>query len=199
MRATAEMKRRAILEAAHAVFLEQGYDATSMAQMAARAGGSKQTFYGYFSSKAELFAAVMLEKGAGRAMPIFERLDPRAELGEALRGFGRDFLAFLLSDEILALRRMIVSEGHKSDLGQLFYVNGPKRGWGLMSDYFSAMMANGKMRRADPDRAAAHLQGLLEAGPFERRLVGARGPVSADEIALAVDEAVDIFVRGYGL
>lgn len=47
-----------VLEAAYEVFLERGYEATSMAEIALRAGVTKPVVYDCFASKEALFAAV---------------------------------------------------------------------------------------------------------------------------------------------
>ena len=52
-------RRDKILEVASEVFRENGFEATSMSQIAALAGGSKGTLYNYFPSKASLLAAVV--------------------------------------------------------------------------------------------------------------------------------------------
>lgn len=197
MRVKTEEKRAAIIEAAKAVFLERGYDAASMAEVSARAGGSKQTLYSYFASKAELFVAVMLEKGAAQAHGMFDKMRSNPDLRASLLTFGRDFMAFLTQDDVLAVRRMIMAEGAKSDLGVLFFENGPKRGWTRMADDLAERMDRGELRRADPWRAAMHLQGLLEAGPYQRRLEGVLESISDDELRLTVEEAVDVFLRAY--
>ncbi|MBK6867472.1 MAG: TetR family transcriptional regulator [Burkholderiales bacterium] len=54
-----------LLEAALALFVEKGYAATRVEQVAARAGVSKGTLFLYFPSKEELFKAVVHEN-AGR-------------------------------------------------------------------------------------------------------------------------------------
>lgn len=199
MRIKTEERRAAIIEAAKAVFLERGYDAASMAEVSVKAGGSKQTLYNYFASKADLFVAMMLEKGAAQAPGMFDEVRRNPDLRLGLLTFGHDLMIFLMQDDVLAMRRMIMAEGSKSDLGVLFYENGPKRGWTRMADAFAERMDRGEMRRADPWRVAMHLQGLLEAGPLQRRMEGAQDAVSAEELRLTVNEAVDVFLRAYGL
>jgi AcrR family transcriptional regulator len=53
-----ESKRQALVESAAAVFVEQGFVSTRVADIADRAGVAKGTVYEYFSSKEELFFAV---------------------------------------------------------------------------------------------------------------------------------------------
>ncbi|MEF1243490.1 TetR/AcrR family transcriptional regulator, partial [Vibrio campbellii] len=51
MRASTEKKRTRIIEVATELFIEQGYKDTSLDQIVAICGGSKQTLYRYFSNK----------------------------------------------------------------------------------------------------------------------------------------------------
>ena len=53
-------KRRAIMEAATASFLRDGYRNTSMDQVAADAAVSKQTVYKHFADKQQLFREIVL-------------------------------------------------------------------------------------------------------------------------------------------
>lgn len=53
-RAQARETQRAILSAAHDLFVEQGYGRTTIAQVAERAGVSPETIYGTFRNKATL-------------------------------------------------------------------------------------------------------------------------------------------------
>lgn len=50
-----ELRQRAVLEAAEAHFLDVGYEAFSMAQLAKKAGVAKGTLYLYFKTREELF------------------------------------------------------------------------------------------------------------------------------------------------
>ncbi|MGX5649854.1 TetR/AcrR family transcriptional regulator [Hydrogenophaga sp. YM1] len=71
----AEVPRRArrkearpgeLIEAALALFVEKGFAATRVEEVAARAGVSKGTLFLYFPSKEDLFKAVVRETVAGR-------------------------------------------------------------------------------------------------------------------------------------
>ncbi len=55
-----------LLDAALALFVEKGFAATRVEQVAARAGVSKGTLFLYFQSKEDLFKAVVRENIAGR-------------------------------------------------------------------------------------------------------------------------------------
>lgn len=199
MRVKSETKRKAILEAAKGVFLERGYVAASMAEVSARLGGSKQTLYSYFASKEDLFVAVMLEKGANQVEPLFDVFHTTDDLAKAVRAFALAFVGFVATDEIVAFRRIIYAEGGKSELGKLFYENGPKRTWTRMAQVFAQAMADGRMRRVDPMTAVNQLQALCEAGPIQRLLEGSMSSISEEEKAAAAREAADTFIRAFDL
>ena len=55
-----------LIEAALALFVEKGFAATRVEEVAARAGVSKGTLFLYFPSKEDLFKAVVRENIAGR-------------------------------------------------------------------------------------------------------------------------------------
>jgi TetR/AcrR family transcriptional regulator, cholesterol catabolism regulator len=82
-----EARRRELLDAAVAVFSEQGYRATSMADIAARLGMGKASLYHYFGSKEEVLielyeevlrenviAARRIAEGAGSALDLLAEM-----------------------------------------------------------------------------------------------------------------------------
>src|SRR5215210_90760 len=109
MRVKSEARRQAIVSAAAEAFRERGFDAASMADVACRVGGSKATLYSYFASKEDLFAAVMMQAAKEQAGPIFDALVTAPDLEPALTRFARDYLAFALRPEILAISRVCVA------------------------------------------------------------------------------------------
>jgi len=85
-------KRRRLLDAAQQLFAEKGYDATSVEEIAARAGAASGSFYAYFRSKRQLLL-VMMDELLQRLNAV--DLQPRGELREfLLRIFGTDLQSF---------------------------------------------------------------------------------------------------------
>ena len=71
-----------LLAAALELFTERGYAATRLDDVARRAGVSKGTVYLYYSSKEELFKAVILEG----LVPVLEL--PAVETGRSRPSYG---------------------------------------------------------------------------------------------------------------
>src|SRR5881275_163952 len=76
--------RQAILDAAREVFGELGYETATVRDIIRRTGLAAGTFYNYYRSKEEVFAA-LADDGAARFNPILK----------ALRGHGHSFDVFV--------------------------------------------------------------------------------------------------------
>ncbi|WP_337003189.1 MULTISPECIES: TetR/AcrR family transcriptional regulator [unclassified Microbacterium] len=76
--------RETLAEAACELFLEQGYDATSVADITQRAGVSRSSFFNYFTSKSDVLWSGVDER-IGEAIRSLEGLG-RTASGDAVRG-----------------------------------------------------------------------------------------------------------------
>lgn len=197
MRVKSESRRQAIVVAAAEVFLERGFEATSMAEISARVGGSKATLYSYFPSKEELFLQVMRMFAEERMLPGFASLVPGGDLAAILRTFGEHLLNTLLSREFLIMRSIVTGEGPRSSMGRTFFDNGPAEGWGRLAQFLEGEMAAGRMRQGKPWRAAVHLISLLEADYLEIFMTGTAELPSQEQITESVREAVQTYLHGY--
>jgi AcrR family transcriptional regulator len=81
----AQQTRAAIVAAALALFRERGYEATTMREIASRAGVSTGNAYYYFSSKEELIQEFYATSHAEHLAVSRARLDGQADLGARLR------------------------------------------------------------------------------------------------------------------
>ena len=199
MRAKTEARRQAILDAAAEVFQETGFERTTMAAICERLGYSKATLYNYFASKEELFSAVVFEATEAEFQATLEAQGTTVEdMTEALQKFGRGLLTLLYSPQVQAVRRLVVAEAGRSDLGKKCYELGPVRNEAATAVFLQQAMDAGQLRQADARIAALHLRGLLEAEWLDRFLFQTLEPVSAEEISATVGRAVAAFMAAYG-
>src|SRR3954452_886388 len=102
-------KRRAILEAATAAFLRNGYLGTSMDEIAAAAGVSKQTVYKHFADKQRLFAEIVTTTVKEASDPVHDEVHHLQDSGEIdadLRDLARRQLSLVMQPRITQLRRL---------------------------------------------------------------------------------------------
>jgi len=197
VRVKTEEKRHAIIEIAAVVFRAKGFAAASMAEISARLGGSKGTLYNYFTSKEELFAAVVVELGQQLTGPMFDELEQSKDAQTAIRLFALRLVRLLASAEALDFRRMLIAEGARCGIGKLAYDTVKKDYRGKFASFYRAQASAGVLREADPQRAAMHIEGLCSAGPIEHLLEGVIDHIPADELAATAESAADVFLRAY--
>jgi AcrR family transcriptional regulator len=200
LRVRTEGKRNCILEVAAQVFMEFGYARASMAEIAARVGGSKATLYGYFPSKEQLFVEVVNYTVVGDLAPAFQDLasvideDPR----DVLTRFGERILVSVVSPKALAARRMVIAEAMQSDIGKRFWVIGPQKNLNTIATYLANATKAGRLHVRDCHVATLHLISLYEAELAYRWLYGIQTIFTRKQIRAAVQHAVGVFLSAYG-
>jgi TetR/AcrR family transcriptional repressor of mexJK operon len=190
-------KRQAVLDAAAALFMAQGYEAVSMDAVARTAGVSKATLYAYFSSKDQLFATIIgeacREKIAAGALLPSDVTDLRA----ALTAFGGRLLRFFLEERALAIHRVVISESIRfPELGRAFYDNGPAALHRTFGDWLSEQTVAGRLAVPDPIMAAEQFVSMLRTCLFLRASLGLTPPTDA-EIDATVAAAVSTFLKAF--
>ncbi len=199
--ATAEpaaSKRDAILLAATRVFLDRGYGAASMDAIARAAGVSKQTIYAYFTGKAALFEATVLERSDRLLAPFPAETDAFHDPQTALRAIAQRFLEVILAPETVGRFRVIVAEsGRFPELAEAFYRSGPERVGGRLAAYLGELDRRGILRVTDPRSASIHFFGMVRGDLFLRQLLGLGEPPSGGDLERIVDSAVTAFLSAH--
>jgi TetR/AcrR family transcriptional regulator, mexJK operon transcriptional repressor len=197
-------KRRAILEAARTAFLRNGYLGTSMDEIAASAGVSKQTVYKHFADKERLFVEIVTSTVDEVSDPVYQEvgeLDTSADVASDLRELARRLLERVMQPRLLQLRRLVIGEaGRFPELGRVFYERGPGRTIGALAATFARLAAHGKLRVADPEVAAEQFNWLVMSAPLnEAMLLGTDEPLESAAVERHVAEAVRTFLAASGV
>ncbi|GCD96811.1 TetR/AcrR family transcriptional regulator [Embleya hyalina] len=194
-------KRDAILRAAFAVFLREGYAGASVDAVAAAAGVGKQTVYAHFGDKERLFIAATRESpgpttgdGAGDGPdPITATGDPHADLSAA----GVRILRSVLDPDAAALHRLTIAEiARHPELQLIWRKNAPREVLAALAAYFAERDAAGDLDVPEPERSARQFVILLAS---EGRVASLHGvqPLSDDEVHRIADETADLIVRAH--
>lgn len=194
------VKRDQILEGAWRVFERMGFDAASMNDITREAGVSKGTIYVYFSSKEELFEALVDKYRAKFIAGIYETLSSDLPVRNVLMDFGRRLVKKVTSHMAISGQRVVIGVTERMpEIGQHFYRKGPCEGLGLLSNFLAERTRKGDLAIDDPDLAAHQFSSVCQAGLFRRRLFGDMLEEPTDEeIDYVVTSAVDMFVKTYG-
>ena len=101
-----------ILDAARKVFLENGFDGTSMQMIASESGINKALLHYYFRSKDRLFESVFIEAFAHMIPNLMKIFASEAGFPEKIRGFVNAYVSALLEYPQIPL--FILHELHRN-------------------------------------------------------------------------------------
>src|SRR5690348_11912390 len=180
-------KREAILAAATTAFLRGGYLGTSMDEIAAAAGVSKQTVYKQFADKERLFAQIVARMVDEASDPVHEAVRSLQDTGDLeadLRDLAQRQLTLVLRPPMMQLRRLVIGEAHRfPELGRTFHEQGPGRTVAALAETFERLGSRGLLRVGDPRLAAAQFNWLIMSAPLNAAmLLGDDGPPDATEV-----------------
>lgn len=149
-----EDRPRQITEAAMAEFTERGYDGTSVASVAKRAGISKGLLYVYFDTKEALFKAVVRSFVAPKLEALQKQVDTSTSSAEAfLRGPFLDFARELPKSRVRILIRLMIAEAHRHpDLASWYWENVVSHGIAALRTLIARGVENGEFRPSALDR-----------------------------------------------
>jgi len=147
-------KRQTILSAGRDLFLSNGYQGTSVDQIAASAEVSKQTVYKHFGDKHELLLAIVNHALDSTVTPFLKRiraLADTAHLEADLTALAADYLRAVLQEPVVQLRRLVVGEANRvPELAQLYYDQAPARTLAAFAECFSVLHDRGLLRVPEP-------------------------------------------------
>jgi AcrR family transcriptional regulator len=192
-----EARPAEIVSAALDLFVEKGFAATTMEQIAARAGVTKGTVYLYFRSKEDLFRAVLEES----VVPTVEAGEQiiEAHTGSAAdlyRTLVRTWWSVIGRPPTSGIPKLIMSEASNFPaLGEIFFEKVVQRGRKLFAATIQLGIDRGEFRRVEVDHAVR-----LSLAPLTSFVIHSHSLACYEKGAVDLDALVelhiDIFLRG---
>ena len=193
-------KRAAILNAAQVLFLQHGYEGSSMDAIAQEAGVAKLTVYNHFTDKETLFCAAIQAKCETQLSQLFVSPTdaPPSNLRECLLTIAHSFQALVDSPESLAIHRLMISQAQINPaLAHLFYEATALRTLHKMELLLARITDAQQLDIANPKRAAEQFFSLLKGARNLQLLVGYQPDSATIDIHQHVEETVDLFIKAY--
>jgi AcrR family transcriptional regulator len=186
-----------ILDHATAVFLAEGYAATTIEAIARACRVAKRTIYARWDGKPELFRAV-LERLIAKWMSASGDWADGETLEATLKAASDDILAVALTPEAIALHRLIIAEsGRFPELPRLMHQAGAGEGNARIAALFDRAIARGELPPQDTAFAAEQFLNMLLTGP-QRRALGLGHAFDEDQLQRWRDHAIALFISGAG-
>lgn len=206
-------RKRDLLEAALRVFGSKGYHGASLEEVAAAAGLSKAAVYLHFSSKEELFRAVIHEHTPPmELLSAASRADVPGDPEPFLGAIARSFLRLFRNPDRVNLLRLVLAEAPRfPEVGAVFTAEVVEKGATALARYLERQAASGRLDVSDPAFAAQAFIGALvslaiqayvlpgapgKTPPAEGRAAGHGRPTLDEEEASG--KLVALFLRAMG-
>lgn len=194
-------KTDVILASARTLFLERGYDGTTLDDVAAASGVAKTTVYNNFSDKEHLFFAVIgsiSERSAEIVANIAQPLNSAEPIRTRLHRFGTAVLAGVLQPSVLQLRRLAIAEAPRFPaLVAGYWELGPLRTIEILTDGLRRAVDAGELAIDDPDSSAVELTYAIVGPLQDRALLVLETTFAPDEIERHVTHAIGSFMRAH--
>jgi len=195
-------KRQTILSAGQTHFLSNGYQGTSVDQIAATAEVSKQTVYKHFGDKQELLLAIVANALEGTVAPLRDRIAALAnttDLEADLVALAGDYLHAVLQEPVVQLRRLVVGEANRlPKLAQLYYDQAPGRTLAAFAECFGLLHGRGLLHVREPSVAAEHFAFLIVGRSIDQALFyGGAQVLAGIDPQRYVRDGVDVFLSAY--
>lgn len=192
-----ERKREAIISAAVELFLQHGFQNTSMDTICAHAEVSKRTLYNHFSSKELLFQAIAQQMFEHCAEVTGISYQAEAALEKQLMAFADKEIALLQSEQFMRLARMMLAECIQSpelSAEAMAQMNDQEQG---LETWIAQAQADGRLQSVDVSYAANQFIALIKAHAFwPQVLMGMPAPDDSLQQQIKED-AVLMFLARY--
>lgn len=195
-------KRTDILSAGRELFLANGYQGTSVDQIALAAQVSKQTVYKHFGDKRELLLAIVTSAVDGVVESFTDRISGLAETSDLesdLLVLAREYLQTAISEPVVQLRRLVIGEANRlPELATLYYERAPARTLAALAATFARLDQRGVLEVPEPTLAAEHFAFLIVGRSIDQALFcGASQATAGADVDAYVRAGVSVFLAGY--
>ena len=184
-----------VRESALQLFLELGYEGTSMDEIARAAGTTKVSLYARFAGKEEVFSSVLL--WATRRTDWPKRESPRPDLDDlegALTAIAEVSMRRALDPAMIKLGRIAVTHALRfPEIARQAHDAGWSPRHQMLIDLLTHHAAKGSIVAEDPQIMAEHFLAMVSAMPA--RLASFNIILSAAEQRRRIDVAVQLFLK----
>lgn len=196
-RLSADKRREALLHAAAEVFFEQGFEAATINDIIARAGGSKRAIYTEFGGKDELFLTFLKERADSLVRPLAPDPDSHEDLRSVLLHFAEHLLQVILAPEGISIMQCVMAEsGRFPELAETYFALGPGRATEELARVLERARERGEINGIHSRLAAEMFMGMLRGNVYFEILLRLRPLPDEQEKKTLAEVAVDVFLRG---
>lgn len=196
-----QQRYEAICKAALELFLQNGYERTSLQDIVSKSGGSLSSVYKFFKNKDGLFATILQQKFDEFKEKLINALQAEytEDVKEFFNKFGLVYLEIFFNKENISLFRIIISESHKNEeMGRAFSELLVDNTLKIVTCFINKPHIKKQFKSTDTNRLAFNFCALVREYFFTRTVIMGLEPepMSTDEKRKFIAEIVDTFLHG---
>jgi AcrR family transcriptional regulator len=186
-----------VVEAAAAEFQDNGYAATTMGNVAQRAGISTKTMYRLIPCKADLFKKVISERIGQFMLQVDPTELDKYDLAEAIEHILISFGSLTLSKETIALLRLVIGESDRfPELAAAFHEIAVVQTTNAMAGWLERQNQRGTLKIDNPATYASALRGMMTMDLQRTAMLGLAAAPTPDEIEARAKFCARLFLEG---
>jgi AcrR family transcriptional regulator len=187
--------REAIVDAAERMFLERGFGAVSMDELAEAAGVARRTLYNQFASKEEIFREMLLRVSRQLEDALPPGIETQGDVDNVLRLIARAIVDLHKHPEYLGFLRMVVADGRQFPWIAEEFAAVMDRQTDRLTRYLVHQTTLGILDCRNPLLAAHQLMGMLnDVSLWPWMMARERLPVPDADL---IDQTIDMFLLHY--
>jgi len=157
-----DRRRLAIVRAARNLFVEQGFERTTLSDIVDRAGGSLATVYKLFGNKEGILEVVVFEQASSGTALVIEATEQGGTPAQILHRLSESFQVHFLNPEMVALVRIVIARSvSNKDFAQRFFERTATRTHNSLRQMFTTWHEDGIAMSAPPDILAELFLGMF--------------------------------------
>jgi AcrR family transcriptional regulator len=179
------------------MFHDAGYAATSVADIAQRAGVSTKTLYRLFPAKSDLFESVCADRIERFTLEANTGQDPHADIHASLVHLLEALGRMTLDLDTIAIYKLVVSESDRfPEVADAFYKRAISGTAKVIEGWMEARRQAGEISIDDISTASGMLRGMMMFEPQRGVMLNQREPPAGEEIRRRAEICAYIFLRG---
>ena len=185
-----------LVEIAAAMFMERGFDATTIDAVAEAASVGKATLYARYHDKGALFAAVV-QRQIDRWLSVSAQEPPRPDdrVADVLLEMGRRMVAAILIPEAIAINRIVTAQAIRfPELAHMAHREAWQRSNASIAAVLDHFARDGQIDVDDSEMVADLFLSLVVGRLSRLAMLGIA--VDAEQIDRRVEAAVALFLHG---
>ena len=190
---TVKRRREQILDAAMEVFSRKGFSMATTAEIAREAGIAEGTIYNYFTSKRELFIAVI--KNFVITVPLLELIDklPEENIAVTFGHIMQNRLKLIESENISRMPSLMAEVIRDQELKELWTTQFLQPFLSKMEGIYRSLMTTGKFRHIEPSILVRGIGGMFLSFLILKIMEGETSPLNRlpqDKVITAMSELI---------